>query len=433
MVDRLNGDPAQYQPDQYQSGGAAGLDAFMRAFAGAAQPTPPIMRGMPPPQSVGTPPPQAREPYADTLDMITKAYYRAKNSPTEDPITKIIKQGGSPFSRLEEAQMTGEAILGFRNVEGAPSFGERLNAIRSRKIGEAEKLATAQLASEKLENERRKDFAAEIVRITVLGEQMRHNRATEEKKTDFDKKIDYLAQHLPREIAIGIAAGRYKVVQDMAGMPTGVIDIGTGKNIWAIGEQAPTGPIEPPPTATPSTIDPAQATGASGFFGNIANTASDLFAGKLVAPKMEAASSALDSLHVQTQTALRPTGHRPTNYLMEQFGKLAVEPKSLWQGDQRSALKVKQVINMLKAEISRIDRQVLGNQGGYKKEVISEARGNRSELEGLLREYEVVLKGFEKSETDKLPKISGPDDPAYKSLKSGDPYIRPDGKRYIKK
>lgn len=145
-------------------------------------------------------------------------------------------------------------------------------------------------------------------------------------------------------------------------------------------------------------MDYSVGTGASGFFGQAANTVSDLFGQGSVFPDIERASQALTNLRIRTQTALQaPIAGRPSNYLMQELAKLTVSPGNLAQADSRSAERLQQTQQMIVNEIARLDGQLAAPDPSFSRNDIATIRQNRSQLESLRNDYDKVLQNFNAS------------------------------------
>ena len=412
MVELLSGDPQEYQ-------------------AGGGAQVPPIDSGLP-----GLKIPQISEPaaagvdaYHQLADSLANAYANIKTRPMDDRITSILKNRpelsrGQQFEDLSRAIQSSFASISTTGDRKYIPVGEALNMFRAQRIKEAEDIARVQIQDEQLANQTKHQAVQMILDAAKSAEAARHNRAIEAKKSDFDKKIEALSQDLPPEIARGIAAGRYVVTKDMGGMPTGIVDIGTGRNVWAIGERIPASPATTPTTAEPD--DYRQGTGASGFLGNIANTVTDALGFGLAAPQTEKASQALKTLQERTGIYLAAAvPGRESNQVRERLRTLTVTPGSLFQGDARAAERLRQTRDFIAEEVARLETTVLSNPGSYKPQEISNTRVNIGQLQGLLATYDKIIGKFKASGGggDKLPEVTGNDDPAYKALKPGDRYI----------
>ena len=191
----------------------------------------------------------------------------------------------------------------------------------------------------------------------------------------------------------------------------------------------------PAPEAAPSAMNPnvdyTQGTGTSGFLGVPYNMITDFFAGKLGAPETEKAVQGLINLGVRTRTLLQDAiPGRPSNYLMEQLDKLTVTPGSPFQGDARSLERLTQTRDMIRAEIQRMDRDVLGKPGTFSRKDIADTESSKSNLEAMLRDYDIVVSSFEKSGGQGgggVPRIANDDE--YNRLPSGTTFIGPDNQQ----
>ena len=213
--------------------------------------------------------------------------------------------------------------------------------------------------------------------------------------SSLQQKIQALMESgLSETQAKGIAAGRYTVSVNPISGERQVIDLSTGRPVsgTSVARQQTT-----PGTAISSTTDIAAGTGASGFFGNIANTITDALGFGLAAPDVDIAKNALDNLKVQTTTLMQAAvPGRPSVELLKRLDKIAVDPVSLTQGDARAQNRLKQTRDMLSTEISRMERDILSRPQDFRPDQLTETRLNYSQLVQLQREYDTVLSSFEK-------------------------------------
>ena len=234
-------------------------------------------------------------------------------------------------------------------------------------------------------------FDPNTLRMVPLGGQK------ERRDPDKEAKITRLMETgMDRNTAIGIADGRLVTSRDPINGNAQIIDKATGK---IIGNAPPAAMVqETPSTSMKPDVNYAQGTGSSGFFGWGANTLTDFLAGKLAAPETETAIQGLTNLQVRTQTAMQAgVPGRPSNYLMERLDRLAVAPGSLFQGDRRAHERLQQTRDMIREEIFRIDKDILEKSEGFRPQQIAEARANRSQLNRLADNYDVVVKSFERT------------------------------------
>lgn len=217
------------------------------------------------------------------------------------------------------------------------------------------------------------------------------------------ERLDMLVSTgVPENIARGIVAGRYTTSRDPINQTVQVVDLASGQTVG----QTPQGTERAQATESaaqevqrarnvPEGTDMAQGTGASGFAANIANTVSDAFGQGTMYPQAEEASQALKNLQIRTQTAMQSSvPGRPSNYLMEQLRELSVTPNSLLQGDARAKTRLRQTRDMLKNEVARMKRDILGNRQDFTPKQIAETRANVSQLDSILQNYDQVLDQF---------------------------------------
>lgn len=159
-------------------------------------------------------------------------------------------------------------------------------------------------------------------------------------------------------------------------------------------------------TAVPAGTTGSAATGGSGFFGGLANTAADMGGFKMPYPGVEQATQALKNLKIQTITlAQDAVPGRPSNYMMKKLEELAVEPNSLFMADQRSRVRLEQTRAMLQQEVSRMEREILERPQQYTPSVLSKTRNSHGQLRQLVGEYNTVIDSF--GDGKKGPTASG--------------------------
>ena len=280
-------------------------------------------------------------------------------------------------------------------------------------------------------------------RIDALINQIDKELSSEQRDTAFDQRIQTLIETgLPREVAQGIVAGRFKADRDPVSGALQIVDMGTGQLVYPApggqaeqdGEQMGEGGGRTGRESTlPDDTDFLTATGVGGFTANLANTVADVFGGDLPNEEAERANQALNNLRVRTQIALASevTG-RPSNYLLQQFDQLAVRPAEISMGPARARERFQQTQSMLANEI-QLTREIVNNPRNYQPSKVSNARIRLNELETLFNDYSRVIDSFDRrggqarsrGRDDSLPQISSDDQ--YDALPSGARFVDPDG------
>lgn len=174
-------------------------------------------------------------------------------------------------------------------------------------------------------------------------------------------------------------------------------------------------------------------TGASGFFGNIANTITDAVGAGLVAPQVEQAKTALDTLKTRTMlqmTAAMPG--RPSDLIRERLEGLAVTPGSLFTGDERALTRLIQTRGLIGEEMDRL-QTILDNPEGYKADDLAAARANMSQLAELQETYDHIIGNWRQGSAGEPGQPMQVNTKAeYDKLPSGTRFIAPDGTIRIK-
>lgn len=248
--------------------------------------------------------------------------------------------------------------------------------------------------------------------------------ASRPKASDRQEQIRMLMQSgLSYQTAVGIATGRYKTTKDPMSGETEVIDVATGRPVDRMDPQkakavemagGAAGGVEAKgsaeATSMPRGVDMSIATGADGFFKNAGNTVAGVF-GEHPFPETERAVQALTNLYARSVTVLQDAvPGKPSTHLMKMLEKLAVNPADLRQGDGRAKERLRQTRDMLATEMERIDRDILApdQMRRYRPTDISTARLSRSQLQGLLADYDAVLESWGSGEGPKGADGGGP-------------------------
>lgn len=151
----------------------------------------------------------------------------------------------------------------------------------------------------------------------------------------------------------------------------------------------------PEQQSVPENVDFSDATGASGFISQLANTASDAIGLGLVDPNNETATQAMQNLSTNTMIALADgVAGKPSNFLLNEFQKLSSQPNSIWQGRGRTKERLGQTRAMIEQSIMM--NQDVANTSESKTDR-SKARANIARLSRLLSDYDAVIGSFGKS------------------------------------
>lgn len=231
-----------------------------------------------------------------------------------------------------------------------------------------------------------------------------------EEKGDRERTFEAKAKSMidfgvPPEVAYGVASGRYQAHRDPTNGRLDVIDMTTGGMVFNGSAQQADAAIESTPLeapikpTVPTDINYAEATGSSGVFGLGANTFADFFGFDLPAPEAEDAAQALNSMKNRTLAFLQSAypGNRPSVFLMQKIEPLLLEPGALTQGDQRSRMRVTQTRNTLRGIRDELQRDYLDSPDNWPPQILAEARRKLHDVDGLLRDYDVIVDSFERN------------------------------------
>jgi hypothetical protein len=120
-----------------------------------------------------------------------------------------------------------------------------------------------------------------------------------------------------------------------------------------------------PDSTIPAAIKPEEATGVTGAFKSIVNTAFDVGNVNLPFPDADVAQNALTDLMTRTQiTGQQGIPGRPSNYLMQQLASFGVTPNDPFRGDQRSVSRMAQTSRFLGGEMERLRRILNAGRSG---------------------------------------------------------------------
>jgi hypothetical protein len=190
----------------------------------------------------------------------------------------------------------------------------------------------------------------------------------------------------------------YNLTQDNGVTRAEVIG-GNGQtiNIGVPGEGVDGGMSQPLSTM-PTDTDFAGATGGQGFMAQFANTISDAVGLGLVDPNNERATQALQNLSTNTMIVLADgVAGRPSNFLLEQFQRLTVQPNSIWAGEGRTRERLNQTRDLITSAI-RMNEDALRTASSDS--MRAQARQNINRLASLQADYDVVIESFGRRENE---------------------------------
>ena len=153
-----------------------------------------------------------------------------------------------------------------------------------------------------------------------------------------------------------------------------------------VGDEFSLDPIQTEPTAD---VEFGQATGATGFFGGIANTITDALGWGLQAPEMETADTAIQKLMKEANLVLAAEiPGRPSNYVRQRLQELEINTRSLMEGDARSLLKLSELRDFM-AEQHNQAVWVAGN-GAFEQGDRALAARNARQLRLIVNELDTI-------------------------------------------
>ena len=182
---------------------------------------------------------------------------------------------------------------------------------------------------------------------------------------------------------------------------------------------------QPPPEGVPTLSGGfQQATGLKGALLNLGNTITDAIGAGMLAPETDKGGQALNTL--KTRTMLQMTAAipgRPSDLIRQRLEALAVEPNSIWNGEERSLERLMQTRGLIHEEVSRITG-ILSEPGGYRPDELSALRSNRSQIEDLGRVYDHIINNWRAGSAGLARPTS---ESEYNKLPSGMEFLAPDG------
>lgn len=231
------------------------------------------------------------------------------------------------------------------------------------------------------------------------------------KPSDREQRVQMMVDNgTPPEIATGIATGQFVVRTNPYSQQPEVVNLADGRVVFdgntqtgaPAASQGDPGASAPDPAAPaaeqgrpsyiPESVDPTDATGASGFVGGLVNQVSDLFGQGVPFPEIEEAAEALNTTQILTMSLLQAEiPGRPSQFLLQKLEKLTVDAKSLARADERSITRLKQTRDLIKHEVDRVERDILARPQDFKPADMTKARLNSSQLKSLLKAYDAML------------------------------------------
>ena len=217
------------------------------------------------------------------------------------------------------------------------------------------------------------------------------------------EEFDFLTEGagIDPAIASGIVAQLYAVTYDPITREAFVMNKATGERVGDV--PPPVEPTEAPPVV-PEDIDPASATGVSGFGANILNTITDAIGQGAVAEDNLEATTAMNVVQQQTKLLMQAVvPGRPAKDIREGLALLTVTPNSIFQGEARAKSRMEATKRWLDTEIARMETMLAGKVSPTDQSTLS---GNLGPLQEMSKSYETLIAAFGEEELD--PEIYGP-------------------------
>lgn len=210
------------------------------------------------------------------------------------------------------------------------------------------------------------------------------------KPSAIQEKLNMMVQSgVDENTARGIVSGRFVVSVNPQDQSRQVIDISNGQQVG--GEGQPPIPVIPP-SPMPKKIDLSGVSGLEGVATNFANILSDAFGFGPYYPQEQEVTEALTNLNVRTTTLLQSAvPGRPSKFLLERLGRLAIEPNSFTMGEARSRTRLQQTRDMVHTEIVRMDGLLTQK---LKPNTRQEIQVNKAQLEGVRADYDQILESI---------------------------------------
>jgi hypothetical protein len=385
-----------------------GLNAF--APQGANEWRSPTAQTAPPPAPVEAPTitGNARDPYLRQYEKLEQQLSESRRRFPNDPRLKDLERRLDRLKAYVKPTDAELAAIANNLTPGSKDFRAFVAQQTDRRPNEVRVFDEEQRNPE---FRRQRDLARRSPELQRFEESQnnpafRQWLAEQKRDPSLKQRADMLmASGVPEKMAYGLASGRYEVNRHPINGTAQVVDKATGEIVFdgARAEAAPPSASQDgarpasstPRSSMPRDVDYSTATGGGGALRGIANTIVGAFGGPLPYEEAERASQAMINLQVRTQTALQDAvPGRPSNYLMQQLGKLAVGPNEITMGAARAAERYRQTRDMIRQQLDVLERDVIGNPADYTPAQIAAARLKRNEIADVLRDYDAVLGAF---------------------------------------
>lgn len=207
------------------------------------------------------------------------------------------------------------------------------------------------------------------------------------------------AEHRGEALRTDIAHTRAQIARDQAETARAYTDAARTRAAAATERQVQAVADAYVPPAVPP-LDPirhpAAAFGTRAVIARGINTVAEAIGGRLPFERTEEALQAIENLRVQTITMAQDAiPGRPSNYLMQQLDRLAVQPGSILMGQNRARIRLIQTRNMLLQEANRVEREILRNPNKYSASELARSRNSFGMLQQLVQQYDQVIRAFD--------------------------------------
>lgn len=206
----------------------------------------------------------------------------------------------------------------------------------------------------------------------------------------------------PEALRTDIERTRTQIARDRAEIARVQADTNRIRAADAVARQQQAAVEEYVPPTVPAAVPPldairypAAAFGTRAVIARNINTLAEAVGGRLPFERTEEALQAIENLRVQTITMAQDAiPGRPSNYLMQQLDRLAVQPGSIFMGQDRARIRLIQTRNMLLQEANRVEREILRQPEKFSPSVLARSRNSFGMIQQLVQQYNQVIDAF---------------------------------------